>query len=239
MYAYSAEPSLVACAINTKIACVASYFNYFQDFCKDEPDPWSVPLPMPIMGYISKCLHDHHLKQRGTKAVPCDQYDKIDLKTSQVVISSDSDDFGQQYSQIKQNGYNERTTPKKHVRISHPPHENNLDLKLDPFYEELQSQHKNSEPFKQEVNHSQTGTKTHSKNGVSFNLGKEVNYVFKPGSDYAASQRESLEHSDSMRTSSIDTDSEGSEEYEADDSSSEEEAEVIPQTFEQKYCKIL
>ena len=194
---------------------------------------------MPIMGYISKCLHDHHLKQHGTKAVPCDQYDKIDLKTSQVVISSDSDDFGQQYSQIKQNGYNERTTPKKHVRISHPPHENNLDLKLDPFYEELQNQHKNSEPFKQEVNHSQTGTKTHSKNGVSFNLGKEVNFVFKAGSDYAASQRESLEHSDSMRTSSIDTESEGSEEYEADDSSSEEEVEVIPETFEQKYCKIL
>ena len=216
--------------------------HLFQDFCKDEPDPWSVPLPMPIMGYISKCLHNHHHhEQQGTKAVSCDQYDKVDLKTSQAVISSDSDEFGQQYSQIKQNDHSERTTSKKRVRISHAQYANSLGIKVDPFFEELQNQHNNTEPTKQEVGINQTGTKVKPKNGISFNVGKEVNYlpVYRSGSDYAVSQRESLEHSDSMRTSSVDTESEGSEEYEADNSSSEDDEEEVAQTLEQKYCKIL
>ncbi|KAK6178221.1 hypothetical protein SNE40_013030 [Patella caerulea] len=26
-----------------------------------EPDPWSVPMPMPIIGYLQSCSHPHHL----------------------------------------------------------------------------------------------------------------------------------------------------------------------------------
>lgn len=195
---------------------------------------------MPIMGYISKCLHNHHHKeQQGTKPVTCDQYDKIDLKTSPALISSDSDDFGQQYSQIKQNEHHSRAKPKKHVRISHHTHhENGSDMKLHQYSPEAEKQNKYNEPFQQEVDLNQTGnSKSQTKNGVSFNLRREVEYPYRSGSDYVTSQQESLEHSDSFRTSSVDTESEGSEEYEADNSSSEEEEPV--QTLEQKYCKIL
>jgi hypothetical protein len=30
-----------------------------QDFSEPEPDPWSVPMPMPIIGYILSCAHGH------------------------------------------------------------------------------------------------------------------------------------------------------------------------------------
>ena len=212
----------------------------FQDFCKPEPDPWSVPLPLPIVGYISKCLHNHHhKKQVGNKTMSCDQYDKIDLKTSQM--SSDSDEFCRQYSQIKQNNNLERTKPNKHVRISESSNE--LEMTTSPSYDDLDTEQKYSDPFQQEVAASLTGTgKSQPKNGINIGKIPEADYLScKPGVDSVVQQRESLEHSDSWKTSSVDTESEGSAEYEADNSSSEEEQVQVEevQTLEQKYCPIL
>ena len=169
----------------------------------------------------------------------CDQYDKIDVKTSQIMISSDSDEFCRQYSQIKQNNNMERTKPNKRVRISESSNE--VELTTSPSYDDLDTEQKYSDPFRQEVTASQTGTsKSEPKNGISSGKIQEADYLCsKPGSDSVIQQRESLEHSDSWKTSSVDTESEGSEEYEADNSSSEEEQVEKVQTLEQKYCPIL
>lgn len=199
---------------------------------------------MPIMGYISKCIHKHqHLKYEGSKAVSCDQYDKIDQKTSQLVISSDSDDFGHQYSQIKQNNNIGKAKSTKRVRISQAHYDSSLELttSLDcEDCEELENENKYREPFRLEVgaNHADT-SKSVTKNGISLGLIPEADSSYKSRSDFMTPQRESLEHSDSWRTSSVDTESEGSEEYEADNSSSGEEEEERVVTFEQKYCLIL
>ncbi|WAR12641.1 hypothetical protein MAR_026821 [Mya arenaria] len=36
-------------------------YHLIQDFSNPEPDPWSVTLPLPITGFLKKCLHDNHL----------------------------------------------------------------------------------------------------------------------------------------------------------------------------------
>ena len=188
------------------------------------------------MGYISKCLHNHHhKKQAGTKPLSCDQYDKIDLKTSHM--SSDGDDFCRQYSQIKQNNNLERTKPYKHVRISESSNE--LELTTSPSFDDLDTEQNYEEPFQQEVTSNQTGaSKLQPKNGIS--IGKMAESDYLSSKDSVVQQRESLEHSDSWKTSSVDTESEGSEEYEADNSSSEEEqVQEEVQTLEQKFCPIL
>ncbi|XP_064611655.1 LOW QUALITY PROTEIN: ankyrin-2-like [Liolophura sinensis] len=34
-------------------------YHLLQDFTQAEPDPWSVPMPVPIIGYLKKCAQDH------------------------------------------------------------------------------------------------------------------------------------------------------------------------------------
>ncbi|XP_052233727.1 uncharacterized protein LOC127846488 isoform X2 [Dreissena polymorpha] len=41
-------------------------YHLIQDFSAPEPDPWSVTLPLPITGFLNKCLHsNHHHGKKG------------------------------------------------------------------------------------------------------------------------------------------------------------------------------
>ncbi|KAL4234731.1 hypothetical protein ACF0H5_006373 [Mactra antiquata] len=70
-------------------------YHIKQDLSHPEPDPWSVCLPLPITGYLKKCIHEHHKKEKRL-------YDKIDksqimsAKTSILkyeLVNSDNDRY--------------------------------------------------------------------------------------------------------------------------------------------------
>ncbi|XP_070186595.1 serine/threonine-protein phosphatase 6 regulatory ankyrin repeat subunit A-like isoform X2 [Littorina saxatilis] len=56
-------------------------YQLLQDFHEAEPDPWAVPMPVPIIGYILSCAHGHcnpdHLPEK-LAALPCGS--KTDLQ---------------------------------------------------------------------------------------------------------------------------------------------------------------
>ncbi|XP_060080645.1 uncharacterized protein LOC132560007 [Ylistrum balloti] len=37
------------------------HYQLIKDFQQPEPDPWSAPLPIPIVGYMKNCRHTHHV----------------------------------------------------------------------------------------------------------------------------------------------------------------------------------
>ncbi|XP_069112724.1 serine/threonine-protein phosphatase 6 regulatory ankyrin repeat subunit A-like [Argopecten irradians] len=40
------------------------HYQLMQDFSLPEPDPWTAPLPIPMVGYMKNCNHTHHVQNK-------------------------------------------------------------------------------------------------------------------------------------------------------------------------------
>ncbi|XP_033755223.1 uncharacterized protein LOC117338123 [Pecten maximus] len=112
------------------------HYQLIQDFHQPEPDPWTSPLPIPMVGYMKNCGHAHHLP----KNIKLNQSDS--LRQISSMIPEKSIDQSRKMFSIKDRGqadYNlvsqRKSTTKsqtgKFTNISTIP-ENKFDLSENP-----------------------------------------------------------------------------------------------------------